>query len=420
MTTFQTITENNLTGEVDAMMNTRHPEQPLRVLILSASAGNGHTSAARAIEQAFARRGKEAVVTSHLDMLDLVPWLVRFVARDAYVFMIDHTPRLWGRFYYAQDRRSTLASGGRGMRRVANREVAERLFDAVEEFHPDLIVSTHFLLHMMLRGNEGRLPEGCRLALVVTDNDAHRCWQYEEVDQYYVYSDEVLEAFTARGVARGKLLASGMPVEEKFFRPVDRKAAYARFGFDPARRTVALIKGMARWGWLFQPAARERLLEATRDANVLIVVGRKDEKLYDVLKPYEARHPRLRVEKFVSNVEEVLAIADLVVGKAGGAFTAELIACKTPAVLMGTIPGQEEKNRDLLVTGGVAREATEFHELVNAITSLLRHPEDLDAMRRRYDAIWRRDPAEIIVRREMAVWQRRRATRPQRVAASFR
>jgi processive 1,2-diacylglycerol beta-glucosyltransferase len=50
----------------------------------------------------------------------------------------------------------------------------------------------------------------------------------------------------------------------------------------------------------------------------------------------------------------LMAAADLLVGKPGGLTTAEAAARGLPMVLLRPIPGQEERNADVLVQAGAA------------------------------------------------------------------
>ena len=71
----------------------------LRILVLSASAGTGHTRAAKAL-RACASAQQPSLEATHLDALQFVTPLLRFVYTDAYLFLVRHAPALWRHLHH--------------------------------------------------------------------------------------------------------------------------------------------------------------------------------------------------------------------------------------------------------------------------------------------------------------------------------
>ena len=57
---------------------------------------------------------------------------------------------------------------------------------------------------------------------------------------------------------------------------------------------------------------------------------------------------------FTSQMDQYMAAADLMIGKAGGLTTSEALARHLPMALIEPIPGQEFRNADHLLEGGAA------------------------------------------------------------------
>jgi processive 1,2-diacylglycerol beta-glucosyltransferase len=57
---------------------------------------------------------------------------------------------------------------------------------------------------------------------------------------------------------------------------------------------------------------------------------------------------------FTTEMDQYMAAADLMVGKAGGLTTSEALARALPMALVEPIPGQEERNADHLLEAGAA------------------------------------------------------------------
>ena len=81
---------------------TRSGTRDVRLLVLSASAGAGHTRAAQALE---ARRGNPGRRGGALDVLAHVDRLYRRAYAAGYLSMVDKAPELWGALYRRSDRK---------------------------------------------------------------------------------------------------------------------------------------------------------------------------------------------------------------------------------------------------------------------------------------------------------------------------
>lgn len=56
----------------------------------------------------------------------------------------------------------------------------------------------------------------------------------------------------------------------------------------------------------------------------------------------------MRVFGYVTNMEKLMAVADVVVGKAGPNFMFESIMLRKPIIATGCLPGQEDGNLDFI------------------------------------------------------------------------
>jgi processive 1,2-diacylglycerol beta-glucosyltransferase len=98
-----------------------------------------------------------------------------------------------------------------------------------------------------------------------------------------------------------------------------------------------------------------------------------------------------------------MTASDLVVTKPGGLTSSEALACGTPLVLVDPVPGQEERNSDLLLEQGAAIKANHWLTLPNKVTALLRDPGRLNRMRANARAAGRPRAAFEVVQRSLAL-----------------
>jgi processive 1,2-diacylglycerol beta-glucosyltransferase len=322
-----------------------------RILILSASSGAGHVRAAQALEKAFAARGDCAV--QHIDALDYVSKLFQKIYEDAYIAMVRRAPSLMGLLYDRTDR------PWRHLRRrlVLDRLNTRPMISLLQRVQPELCVATHFLPAEIIAWLKAKRKIQARHAIVVTDFDVHAMWLCRTVDRYCVALEEGAEYLARIGVPREILRVTGIPIDPVFAQPKDRVEIRRKHGLSPERTTVLVSAG----GYGVGPMERlvMDLLALDRPWQIVAVAG-KAEKVRARLSELARRgaetrdRPRLHVVGFTTDMDEWMAAADLLMGKAGGLTVSEALARGLPMALVEPIPGQEERNADHLLEYGAA------------------------------------------------------------------
>ena len=362
--------------------------QQKKILILSVSAGAGHMRAAQAIE-AYATQddghGPRAIA-SHLDVMEFVTPAFRKMYTDFYIKLVNKAPALWGYLYHATHdapKDSTMQRLRRGVERLNTRA----LMAQIAAFAPDAIICTHFLPAELLSRALRERQLACPVWVQVTDFDLHRMWVHDHMQGYFAATDEVAFRMRHEGIPAERIHVTGIPVMPAFAKALDRSACAQAFGLDPARKTILLMGGGAGLGSLDTIAAR---LLALDGGFQLIVLAGKNAAALAALQKLAAQYPgRLLAQGFTSEVERLMACADLVITKPGGLTTSECLALGLPMIVNSPIPGQEERNADYLLEQGVALKAFDGVTLEYRVRHLLDHPEQLQAMRAKALALGR-------------------------------
>jgi processive 1,2-diacylglycerol beta-glucosyltransferase len=123
------------------------------------------------------------------------------------------------------------------------------------------------------------------------------------------------------------------------------------------------------------------LLEVTEPIQVVVVTGRNEQlkaQMHKILCP--PRH-KSKVLGFTKEIDELMAVADLVVSKPGGLTTSETLACGAVMVIVNPIPGQESRNSDFLLESGAAIKVNNAATLCHKVTALLADPKRLEMLR---------------------------------------
>lgn len=354
-------------------------QTPRRVLILSASSGAGHVRAAQALEKAFTARGD--CVVEHVDALDYTSKLFQKVYDDAYIALVRRAPGLMGLLYDRADQPWRHQS-----RRLAlDRLNTGPMIHLVKRVQPDLCVTTHFLPAEIIAWLKAKRKIRARHVIVVTDFDVHAMWLCRTVDRYCLADEEAAEYLARIGVPREILRVTGIPIAPVFAEPKPRREMRRRHGLDPDRTTLLVSAG----GYGVGPIERlvADLLALGRSWQIVAVAG-KAEQVRERLTQLERRTVKLRdaaarlhVLGFTTEMDEWMAAADLLVGKAGGLTVSEALARGLPMALIEPIPGQEERNADHLLEHGAAIRCNNLPAAAWKIAQLLDDPARLERMR---------------------------------------
>ena len=345
-----------------------------KVLLLSASAGNGHIRAAQALERAFQLTGAAREVR-HVDTLDYTNALFRRLYSKAYLDLVNNAPDLLGWFY---DQLDTPWENER--RRLALDRLNTRPFvKMVQEYQPDLIVCTHFLPAEIVSWLKAKGKLNCRQAIVVTDFDVHAMWLCHHYEQYFVALDETRAHMEALGIPPEKLTVSGIPIDPLFAEHKDKAAMRAKHGLAPDLTTILVSAGG------FGVGPMEQLLESLRrmrhPAQVVALCGKNEDLKKKIERQPSSGHVIIRPVGFTTEMDEYMSAADIVLGKPGGLTTCEALAKGLVFVIVNPIPGQEERNSDHLLEEGVAIRCNNLPVLGYKLDRLLDDPQRFAAMR---------------------------------------
>jgi processive 1,2-diacylglycerol beta-glucosyltransferase len=365
-----------------------------RIAVLHATAGSGHKRAAEALAAAVAALEPCATVRE-VDTLVFASRLYRGTYAASYNTMAQHAPRLWGALYHswamAPVNRSTAP-----VRLTLDRLNLRRLVRVVERERPAAVVCTHFLPVEALSPRRGR-GLGAPLYCVITDFAAHPFWVFPHVDRYFVAADAVADELAGRGVPRGRIEVTGIPVDSRFARRIGRESARAHFGLDPDRPLVLVMGGGSGVGPLGELA--ERLTGLASGTQVLVVCG-TNARLRDEIDHLPAgRTGRIRTLGFTHEVDVLLEACDAVVGKAGGLTCSEALIKHAPLVVFKPTPGQEVRNARFLASAGAAVLADSVEDVAVTLTHWFADPEAREQVREAQARIARPDAAEAIARR---------------------
>jgi len=362
----------------------------MRILIATVTAGAGHLQAAAALEETW-RTLHPTDEVRRVDLLSFVSPLQRKVYAEGYLKVVAHAPELWAFMFNKTDNPKLLGRLSR-FRCAFARATNRRFVTFLRQSTPDVILCTHFLPLEVLGSQLATKKELSPLtACVVTDFEAHALWMAPGIDLYCVAAEETKARLVARGVAPDKVIATGIPVAQKFSRRPNSAAVRKAYGLRDDQPILLVLSG----GFGMGPVAGilTALDQVEGPFQVLVVAGRNT-SLRRQLAGQDRRHPT-HVLGFVDNMHELMAVADLIITKPGGLTSSEALAMGKPMVVLDPIPGQEAANSDFLLEHGAAAKVNRIDDLPFRLRQLLGSAK-LTALARAAKSLGRPDAARLI------------------------
>ncbi len=367
----------------------------MRILILSASVGAGHIRAAEAVEAALRAAGTPLDI-ENCDVLTLMAPAFRKVYRDGYFEMVKRAPRVLGWLYDATDKPFHV---DRLQLRI-ERAGATAVLKKIRKYDPDIAICTHFLPATLLDRERRKGRCRARIITVVTDFEVHGMWLAAPSDHYFVATEEARAHLESLGIGARAITVSGIPTHPVFAEAKGRREMRRKHGWREDLPAILVSAG----GFGAGNAGRmvEALIAAEVPAQIIAVCGRSA-ALKNSLEKIAARQraaalPVVKVVGFTSEMDELMAAADLMIGKPGGLTTSESLIKGLGWVVVNPIPGQEEKNAIYLLEQGAGVWSDNLHTLAFKVRAVLEGPGRLAAMRKNALKLGRPDAGAEIAR----------------------
>ncbi len=337
-----------------------------RILVMSASTGNGHMSAARAISDEATSRGLEAVT---IDVLDYCPPGFQRWYRGGYEKLVRKWPQMWGHLYRTSDRPLFNYM----FQTLLDWVFCAGIQRAILEHNPDWVVCTHSLPQPRL--STLRKKHGFKVSVVVTDLYVHRMWLRGKPDWFFVPQDWSQQVLQKRKRGSGdKTSVVGIPIHPVFAGPQAQAESRERLGLPPTGPLVLVSSGGIGGG----PVQQTVRALAKTGLSIVVIAGRNEQLQRELQSEFKGSEG-VRVLGHVDQAEmaSYMAACDLLVAKPGGLTTFEDLAVGKPFVVYWPflIPGQEEGNAEFLESSGAGVVCKTLGELVAEVASLAASPD---------------------------------------------
>ncbi len=342
-----------------------------RILFLMSDTGGGHRAAAQAIAEAIDYLYPQTYDPVIEDIWKkYTPWPVNQIP-NSYPWLTGPGLPLWRLMWSG----SAQTQAHRIVLPAISPIVERKIVRYLRTIGPEIVVSVHpFMNHLGLNWlSKARLD--IPLITVVTDLvTIHPMWICPRVDFCMVPTGAARERAIKLGLDPLKVAVCGQPVGLKFTTmSKDKPGLRQKLGLDLSRPTILLIGGGEGVGRLFEIA--RAIAQTVAQAQLLIVTGR-NKALKQRLAEIAWEIPT-RIFGFVENMPELMAVADLLITKAGPGTISEAFVAGLPLIIFGYIPGQEEGNVTYVQEHGAGVYAETPAKIAGLVLTWLAAPNDI-------------------------------------------
>ena len=334
------------------------------VLLLSAPIGSGHRLAAEALEQAFADRPEVEVI--HGNIFDFFPQFLGKAFLGTYLWILKCCPWLYKLAYSWGNKQG----GSLWLRELLNRLLARLGGSYLRSVQPDAVIATHATPAGIIGYYKKQHPK-LWLGAVVTDFTIHRWWVCDGVDTYFIADELLRDKLTTTS----DIQATGIPVRQQFMIKHDKQKCREFFGWDENERVCLLMgggEGLLPMSEIITALQRAAL----KNLRVVAVTGHNEALAAQLQAKYGAT---AEIYGFREDVPQLMAGADMIITKAGGLTSAEVLASGLDLLIYKPLPGQEEGNAAFLQQYCGALVARSTDELVQHIKNSTVSPREAAA-----------------------------------------
>jgi processive 1,2-diacylglycerol beta-glucosyltransferase len=345
----------------------------MKIIVVHASAGAGHSKAAEALYN-YLREHRDNVKADIIDVLEKSNFFFRLSYRYGYSLLVRHTPILWSLSFRISHFR-ILRPFTRGLALFLNRLNTKKFMEFLIRENPDCVISTHFLASEISAFLKIRQKIKSKLVTVITDFGVHPFWISSGTDLYVVASDFTKQQLIDEGIAESMVRALGIPVDTKFLGEFNKGELMAKFNLSRNKFTILVVTGS------FGTGPIEEIVDALSQEVQIMVVCANNKRLFRDLN--RKNYPGVRVFGFIDNIQELMAVSDVIITKPGGLGISESLVMDLFPIFIAAIPGQETENIKVLAKYGLGIKATNVKSVKEAILDFRNHSEKLISIKER-------------------------------------
>lgn len=332
----------------------------MKILILSCGTGGGHNSAALAIQESLVEKGIQA---DFVEYLDIINKRIKDSINHLYIKTTHKNGRVFKQVYRLGElyQKTKLKSPVYGLN-LLNKN---RLYQYILENNYDYIITTHLFAAQALTAI--KKDHSIHFIAVATDYVCIPFWEETNPDYFIIPSEELVDDFVRRGIAKEKLLPLGIPVKKVYLRQNQDKVSHDNVSLKD-KINVLILTGSMGFGNITE-MLRE-LLEKLPNIRFIVACGNNIELLKALKCTYQGNENVVPLS-FTNEIDKYMKQSKIILTKPGGLTTTEVATLGKPFIHTMPIPGCENYNADFFSQRKMALQCHSIAEVVANTKKLL-------------------------------------------------
>jgi len=326
-----------------------------KIILFYSSVGQGHISAARAIEQEILKQDPSTIVLAK-DIREFMNPLWRMLDEKIYLFIAKNLPNLFDSIFLSlQEQGNHIGS----LAWLPNDYPELKVLEYLKAEAPDAIIATHYGSAQVLGTlREKELIPGIKIGWLHTDYfEGYLPRISKRIDRTFLAHPELENRWLAAGVSPELVETTGMPVNIPIGDSNTSKECLVQIGFDPDIRTITIASGKEGVGDF--PGIVMSIADETEEPLQIIAVCGRNKKQRRALQNIQHKIPKLVKLEILDSIPQTdlvsfIQASDLFITKAGGLSPAEAFTLGKPTILLNVISGHEKENAELFSRMGMA------------------------------------------------------------------
>lgn len=333
-------------------------EKKATVLLLSAPIGAGHRLAAEAIAAVLQEDPNLEVI--HGNVFSFFPSLLGKAFLKSYLWILNKCPWLYASAY----KWGNKDNGSLWLRSIINHILAFLAKGFLDRTNPDVVISTHATpagIIGIYKRNHPQIWQGA----VITDYTIHRWWQNPGIDTYFIANKALLSKIKTEA----EIIPTGIPIRKEFSSLPPKQELRKSYGWEEQEQVCLLMGGGE--GLLPMHEILKLIIGLHQPQLRIIALAGSNRELVSQLRGTYANNNRVEIYGFRQDIPHLMSAADMIISKAGGLSSAEILAAGLNYIIYKPLPGQEQNNARFLQENCAVKIADNLQELEQEILTLL-------------------------------------------------
>ena len=353
----------------------------MKILIYTASAGNGHNSAANRIKETFTNNndGNEVIIIDGFKKYN--SRFKNWIQTKGYLWICNHGVKVYNYFFKKNETTDFSREEKNSVHRIV-KSMKKGMHKDILEIKPDLIISTYIYCSVALSDLKKEKNLNVKTASLMLDYGISPFWECiaKNTDYMFLTNEEYVLPFIERGFKKENLFPTGIPVSNTFSNLPCKEDACKQLNLDPSMFTLTIMK--AGFFGIKEKDIIKNLSKVTTPIQVVIINGKAKKsqlKIDKLLSKYKLNHKIYNIG-FTKEIPLYFASSDLVLGKAGGLTTTEALTSCLPSLIIDNLPQQEIYNKEYMINHNCALGVTK-NNISLVLNDLINNPKKLESMK---------------------------------------